>query len=282
MSFPFRRVALVGFGLMAGSLARALKALPDPPHLLGFSDDPGELKAGIEAGLLDSVSGPGTLLLEDRDLVVYGTPPGVTLELIGEHVPFLGPQTVLSDLVSLKAPLLARAREVGVEDRFVGSHPMVGGTGSGFSHASDGLFQGARVWVTPGGASPEYVGRIESLWEGIGAHPVRIDAEAHDEMMAWVSHLPQLTSNALAVALKEAGFGPGKLGPGGRDMTRLAGSGAEMWREILKLGPEALLAGLEAVEGELGTIRTLLAAGRVEEVAALMRGTGKWLEEEDS
>jgi len=280
MSFPFRRVALVGFGLMGGSLARALKTLPNPPHLLGLSNDPGELESGIEAGILDLTSGPASVLLEDRDLVVYATPPSVTLELLGEHVPLLGPQTIITDLVSLKAPLLARAREVGVGDRFVGSHPMVGGTGSGFAHSTDGVFQGARVWVTPGGARLEHIGRCEALWEGIGAHPARIDAEAHDEMMAWVSHLPQLTSNALALTLKEAGFGPGDLGPGGEDMTRLAGSGAEMWREILKLGPETLLAGLDAVEGNLARIRALLAAGGLEEVELLMRGTGKWLKED--
>lgn len=278
MSFPFHRVALVGFGLMGGSLARALKALPDPPHLLGISKDPRELQTGLEAGLLDSIPDPTPGFLSDRDLVVYATPPGVTLELLGTHVPHLGPETIITDVVSLKAPLLARAGELGLGGRYVGSHPMVGGTGSGFDHAGDGLFQEARVWVVQGEAGEELVRRIEAFWEGIGACPHRLDAETHDEMMAWVSHLPQLTSNALALALQDAGFDPWQLGPGGRDMIRLAGSGPEMWRDILEHTPSALLAGLKSVEERLARIRSLLVEGKMDEVEALLRGTGRWME----
>jgi len=278
MSFSFQRIAIVGFGLMGGSLAKALKTGPNPPHLLGVSDNPEELDFGMDHGLLDSTSGPTPVSFEDRDLVVYASPPKATLELLGAHADNLGGQTILTDMVSLKAPFLARAEALGLEGRCVGSHPMVGGTGSGIAFARDGLFQEARVWVTPGKAPEETIRKVEALWVGLGAHPTRIGAAPHDEMMAWVSHLPQIISNALALALDEAGYSPEYLGPGGRDMTRLAGSRAEMWRDILDEDQGALLRSISKVEETLSAIRALLATGKLDEVEALMRGTGKWLE----
>jgi prephenate dehydrogenase len=281
MHIPFRRVALFGFGLMGGSLARALKGLPSAPHLTGYSQDPEELRMGMEAGLLDDAPDPGSPILQDKDLVLYATPPQVTLHLLHEHSELVGDETTLTDVVSLNRPFLQQAREVGLEERCIASHPMAGGTGSGFGHSVDDLFRGARIWLSPGTAAEERVRKVETLWGLLGADPRRIEAQAHDDMMGWVSHLPQITANTLALTLKGAGISPGDLGPGGRDATRLAGSGAGLWREILAHKPETLLTGLEAMGNHLDRLRELLAEGRLDEVEALMQETRAWLEGEE-
>ena len=120
---------------------------------------------------------------------------------------------------------------------------------------------------------------MEAFWEMLGARPRRMEAPAHDRMMAWVSHLPQLTSNALALALMKAGLGPAHLGPGGRDMTRLAGSGAEMWEDLLQEDEAPLLEALGKLEGELAGLRELLAQGKTTEVGKIMTRTASWLKE---
>jgi len=277
----FGRVAIVGLGLMGGSLARALKGLPNPPHIRATSRTPEDIQAGMDAGALDGGAEGHEELLRDRDLVVYATPIKATLSLMEEHRPFLHPGTVITDLVSLKEPVLSRVRELGLQDRFVGSHPMVGGTGSGFSHSREGLFGDARVWLVPGAEGDSVIlEAIRTFWLALGARPAQLQAEEHDAAMAWVSHLPQLASNALALALRRNGLRHSDLGSGGRDMTRLAGSGPEMWRDLLEAAPEALPHALGTLEKTLSELRESLLEGDLDRVAKSMDETRGWVEED--
>lgn len=139
-----------------------------------------------------------------------------------------------------------------------------------------GLFSGARVWLVADGAPESSQRRMVAFWEALGARPSFTQAEAHDTRMAWVSHLPQLVGNALGKVLGEGGFSRDDLGPGGRDMTRLAGSGPEMWRDLLQVAPEELPTALEAVERALAEIRDLLEAGDAQGVARVMDSTRRW------
>ncbi|MGW8268714.1 MAG: prephenate dehydrogenase [Longimicrobiales bacterium] len=279
---PFHRVAIVGLGLMGGSLARALKGLPDPPHIRASSLDPEDIESGLAAGAIDEGVREPSALLRDRDLLVYATPLRATIALLEEHRPHLESGTIVTDLVSLKVPLLARALGLGLEDRYVGSHPMVGGTGSGFGHASPDLYRGGRVWLVAAGqgVSSPLLRTLRAFWGALGAKVAEITARDHDEAMVWLSHLPQLTSNALALAMKRAGFNRDRLGSGGRDMTRLAGSAPEMWKDLLEAAPESLPEALQAVERELAAIRTLLLQGDTPEVARRMVETRAWVEED--
>jgi prephenate dehydrogenase len=194
--------------------------------------------------------------------------------MMGEHL-------TVTEVVSLNVPFLQRAGALDLDHQCVASHPMAGGTGTGFIHSREGLFQGARVWISPGSAQEDRVQGVEGLWRALGGDPQRVEAIDHDRLMAWVSHLPQLAGNALAAALSDAGIRPHDLGPGGRDTTRLAGSGPVMWKEILGQDPETLIQGLESLEGYLARIRASLAQGRVDEVEALMSLTREWLEVEE-
>ena len=199
---------------------------------------------------------------------------------MGTHRPLLDPGTVLTDMVSLKGPLQDRAEELGLQEAYVGSHPMAGGEGRGFEASRSDLFRGARIWTVPGGAPPELRRDIDALWKGLGAHPSPVEAEAHDRLMAWVSHLPQLTANALALALEREGLGRRDLGPGGRDMTRLAGSAPEMWEDLFRWAPPDTPAALEGLQKALAELKALLESGRADQVAARMARTRTWTKED--
>lgn len=290
----FHAVCIVGLGLMGGSLARALKELRHPPHIRALSPDPRDLEAALAAGVVDEgvrTSGTDTedavghsqdrSTFADRDLVVYAAPLVATLQLLVRHRDVLPGEALVTDLVSLKVPVLQRIRELGLEDRYVGSHPMVGGTGSGFGFSEEDLFRGGRVWVVPGSrARPSQTERLSALWTALGAAPREIPADDHDRAMVWVSHLPQLTSNALVLALKAGGHPRSRLGSGGRDMTRLGASGAEMWRELLEHAPVSALDGaLEGLVEVLEDLRARIREGDWDGLRALMSESRDWVEE---
>ncbi|MSR22529.1 MAG: prephenate dehydrogenase [Gemmatimonadetes bacterium] len=274
-----KTVAVVGLGLMGGSLCRALKADPRPLAVLGVDSDPDQGRRALEAGALDEFSPSAGDLLGRADVVVYATPLGRAISLLREHSGLWKKGVLVTDLVSLKAPLMRVAATGGFSDRFVGAHPICGGEGSGFESSREGLFRGARIWLCAAEDVPaETRDRARSFWAGVGGDPEWIEPRAHDERMAWVSHLPQLVSNALAGALDSAGLHPSQLGPGGRDMTRLAGSNPELWRDLLEASAPVTGVGLTSVAQALKVLADLLARRDVDRIAEFMERTRKWRE----
>ncbi len=273
-------VAIVGMGLMGGSVARALQALPAPPTVLGIDPDPLQGSVAREAGAISLWDPSGEEALPRAATVVYATPLPEALRLLELHAPLFAPAAWVTDVVSLKAPLLRRAEKLGIGDRFVGSHPLAGGEGSGFRHARADLFQGARVYLAAGPDAPPALRReAGEFWAALGGIPEWIDAEEHDHRMAWVSHLPQLVSNALAGAIHAAGYTRTDLGPGGRDMTRLAAASPEMWAPLLESSAPAVGAGLTSVSRALNIVADLLARREVDRIAEFMERTREWTSE---
>jgi prephenate dehydrogenase len=260
---------------MGGSLARQLKAQADPPLIRAWSQDEDDLAAGSRSGALDEVVAAADEVPEGCDLLVYATPLGATLRLLQDHAEVWAEGTTVTDLVSLKAPLMDRMRAQGQAHRYVGSHPMAGGEGAGFLASRAGLFQDARVWLVASEASDEVRGRVQALWEGLGARPAWTDARGHDEAMAWVSHLPQLVSNALALALEGEGFGPGDLGTGGLDMIRLANSSPEMWGDLL-FATSNLPDALRALKETVGDVEALVRSRDLSGIVERMNRTRRW------
>ncbi len=227
---PFRTVAIVGLGLIGGSLARALAALERPPRVVATSQTASNLELAERAGVIDAGSTDPAAVLAGADLVVYATPLDVTLRLLAGHRGRWPAGAVVTDVVSLKGPVEDAIAALGESARYVGSHPMAGGEGSGFGHSAADLFAGATVWLTGRGVG---AAALEVLWRAVGARPRWTTAPEHDRLMSWCSHLPQLVSNALARVLEESGHAPSDLGTGGADMVRLAGSSPEMWLPLL-------------------------------------------------
>ena len=227
---PFRTVAIVGLGLIGGSLARALRALPRPPRVIASSASAQDLHRAERAGVIEAGATDPDAVVDAAELVVYATPLSVTLGLLAEHSGRWPAGAVVTDVASLKAPVEEAMRALGESARYVGSHPMAGGEGSGFAHSAADLFTGATVWLTGKGVRG---GAVESLWSAVGARPHWTAAPEHDRLMAWCSHLPQLAANAIARVLAESGHTAADLGTGGADMVRLAGSSPDMWLSLL-------------------------------------------------
>ena len=268
---PFATVAIVGLGLIGGSLARALKVLPRPPRVVASSNSGHDLEMAERAGVIDGGASDPAPLLPVADLVVYATPLNATLRLLGEHRGRWPAGAAVTDVASLKAPVEEAMRALGESARYTGSHPMAGGEGSGFAHSAADLFAGATVWLTgegKGGAA------VEALWRAAGARPRWTASAEHDQRMAWCSHLPQLTANALARVLERSGHQPSDLGTGGADMVRLAASSPEMWLPLLE---QSEVAG--ALRELARTVEAMAGALERRELAAIerwMRKTRAW------
>src|SRR5688572_29845479 len=197
---PFQRIAIHGVGLIGGSLGLALKKRYPQMHVRGMGRNPERLKMARTMGCLDDFEVDVKKALEDRDLVVLATPVEhilQTLETLGEH---LVPGTVVTDVGSTKRLICRTAlRQLPSWVEFVGGHPIAGREVAGVESSLPDLFQGTSFVLCPrAGTGPEVLKRLGLIVEGVGARAIVMEAEDHDRIIAWTSHLPQLVSTALA------------------------------------------------------------------------------------
>lgn len=233
MSRPRRRptVAVVGLGLIGGSLARALSRAGYP--VIGV-DRPVVARRARASGAVARTVASVDVAAGLSDLLVLAAPPVANLRLL-RGLARSRPELVVTDVGSVKGPICREADRLGVA--FVGGHPMAGTEGSGFDASSASLFRG-RSWILCPGrrASARAVAAVRRLARDAGARPVRMSPAEHDRTMAFLSHLPQIVSWALVDAARADPVARRRLsaaGPGFAGMTRLAASPPALWREIL-------------------------------------------------
>lgn len=226
-------VAIVGVGLIGGSFGLALREAGFTGRLLGVSR-PATLAKANERGAIDA-GGPLEEIVPQADLVFLSQPISIILETIDRLGPLLRPGALVTDAGSTKRMIEERAAAL---PRFVGGHPMAGKESQGIEAAEASLFRG-RPWILTGDPGPEFLGWIER----IGARLVRLTAAEHDAQVALSSHLPQLTSTALASML-DGRVSSETSGPGLESMTRLALSSHDLWRDILATNRPAIAAAL--------------------------------------
>lgn len=274
---PFQRIAVLGLGVMGGSFARALTGTAAAREVRGWSHDADERRAALYAGAVTAAPEDLKEVLQDADLVAIAAPLKAACRLIADiAADDLAPDATIMDVSGLKAPVARAAAEAGVTGRFVGAHPMAGSEASGFPASRPDLFEGALVWIVAEPEASAHTQKVEALWRSMGARPVQTSAETHDRLMSLVSHLPQLAANGLAAALDGEGIRAGDLGPGGRDMTRLAASNPEMWEGLFEAAHPDLLRALRTMAGTLRDVADELERGNVEAIASLMQRTRSW------
>jgi prephenate dehydrogenase len=274
--FPFRSVAVIGLGVMGGSLARALRRLPSPPRIVGFSTNERDRSEAVSGGVLDDAPADAESAAASADLIVYAVPLSAILDLQTRHQSVWRPDAVVSDVSSLKVPVTAQARALGFESRYVSAHPLVGGERSGYPASREELFREALVWLSGQDAASDVRARVERFWVELGARPVWTDADSHDARMVHASHVPQLLSNVLARYLAEHDLARSELGSGGRDMTRLSASSPSMWRDLLEQSAHELAPALREIGAELNALAALLDARDLGAVERLMSRTRDW------
>jgi prephenate dehydrogenase len=324
-------IAVVGLGLMGGSLARDLAA--QGHRVIGADANEGVVEAALAEGVIagrfgvgeaggggsagggtagsgsgwgsGAAGGGGGVGTEGRGggvgvaeagLVVVATPVRAAIPVVRWLAGAARDDAVITDLGSTKRSIVEAASAAGLGGRFVGGHPMAGDHRSGWSASRQGLFIGADVWLCPaepeggagvgngagpvgatgGGGIECGVALVEGLWEGVGARPRRIDAVTHDHVVAWTSHLPQLLVTALGRALNGAGVDRSRLGPGGRETTRLAGSDPAMWTDILVDNADALEPALDALLDELVRLRRQVAGLDDASLRAALDDARRW------
>jgi prephenate dehydrogenase len=255
-------LAVIGLGAIGGSLAWQAR-LAGVPRVVGFSPSRADGVDALRASAITELADSAPRAVRGAELVVLAVPARVTLDLIDMLQPSLAPGAVLTDVCSVKGPVLARANAAGLGDRFAGGHPLAGTHVSGFAAAHPERLRGCVVYVCEtGAAGGDRVARgVMRFWEQVlEAQPVLIDAVAHDRQLAWTSHLPQAVASALAKALADRGLAGLSFGPGARDTTRLAASSPDMWLDILLYNHAAVIEALAAAEASLGELRQLVAA----------------------
>jgi len=258
---PAPRVAVLGVGLIGGSIGLAARARLGAA-VVGFDPDPGTREAVLAAGAADTVTDSIATAVEGAEVVFCAAPVGLLPELAAAALAASGPGTVVTDVGSTKRDIVAA---LGTDERFVGGHPLAGAETAGVANARADLFAGARWYLTPTERSSGLLyDRLQRAVAGFGARPQAIDAARHDHLMAVVSGMPHAVANALvAEAAGDLGSDehPPEVGPSFRDATRVAGSNPAIWADIFASNREAIAASVEAVARRLDAAAALIRAG---------------------
>ena len=285
---PIRQITIIGTGLIGGSFSLALRKRRFAGRIVGC-DRESVLKKAKMRGVIDKGFADPVDAVRGSQLVVLATPVLAIVDLIGRLGPGLPATTLLTDVGSTKALVAERALKVfgkNARRRFLAGHPMAGKEHSGVDNADADLFQNAVWFLTPlpeqnlqEGIFAEFLGWIDQ----IGARIAMLPPQDHDRLCAWISHLPQMISTALAAALvEEFGEDAPLLPAGGRalqEMTRIAASPYSMWRDIAISNQKNLEDALSKVEQRLAHIRENLAtrqlAEEFEQAHGLRKSPGK-------
>jgi prephenate dehydrogenase len=210
-------------------------------------------------------------------VVVLAVPVLAALELLRRVAPYLGWARLVTDAGSTKTSIVREAQALGLGTRFVGSHPLAGDHRSGWAASREALFADARVFLCPTRSTDDAAMNLAAaLWTMIGGRPETIDPDRHDVRLAWTSHLPQVVSTALALTIHQTGTPRGDLGPGGRDVTRLAGSDPALWADVLIDNADALGSALGMMGAQLSALSRAIADGDHDELIRRFAEARTW------
>jgi prephenate dehydrogenase len=264
------RIAVIGVGLIGGSIALACKQrLDDGAVLVGFDRSESALAAALKRGALDSVAASVSEAVTGAETVFVAVPVGALPEAVGEALSAAHSDCVVTDVGSTKRAIVQACQD----PRFVGGHPLAGAETSGVEHSRGDLFDGATWYLTPtSGTSGMLYERLHRLLHAIGARPAAIDPEAHDTILATVSHLPHVLANVLvsqaANRLAAEGERLPATGPSFRDATRVAGASSDVWTDIYLSNRDALAGEIDAAIARLADFRAALLTADAHRIAA--------------
>ena len=271
-------LAVLGLGAIGGSLAWQAR-LAGVRSVIGYAPDRASGVLALKAQAIHDLADSASLAVTGADLVVLAAPPEAILGLLDTLGPHLAPGALVTDVASIKAPIVARARRAGLAARFAGGHPFAGTHLQGWDGARADLFVDAVVYVCSTGPEGDAAAReVMDFWAAVlRAQPVLLDAAAHDARLAWTRHHPQAVASALAAALgREPSLAGAAFGTGLKDTTRLAASPVEMWVEILLQNRAAMDAPLQGMESALGELRRLIAANDRAGLAAFLTAAAEY------
>jgi len=266
LNHEFNRVAIIGVGLIGGSLGMALLARGLAKEVVGAGSRAENLHLAVELGAIHRFAGSASEGVAGADLVIIATPVSATIPVLRDIVPYLSPGSVVTDVGSTKAAIVRAAEKLmppGIS--FVGGHPMAGTEQTGVREADPYLFENAFYIITPSMETPpEAINILRKLAAGVGAKVVEMEPEQHDLAVAAVSHLPQLIAASLVNTVARMPGNEGILplaASGFRDTTRIAASNPVMWRDIFRTNREQLLAMIRRFRSEIDLFENIIVQG---------------------
>ena len=252
-----KRVAIVGLGLMGGSLALALRG--KCKEILAVDTDPATIQQARQRFIVDQISGSPAEILPQADIIVLAAPVRTILALIPQLPDWHSGSPLVIDLGSTKTDICAAFAQLPGRFRTVGGHPMCGKEFSSLAYADRQLYQLATFALCRLPASDEAACTLaEALVRAVGANPIWMEAENHDQAVAATSHMPFLLANALAAVIPP--HAAVLTGPGLRSSTRLAGTSLRMMQDVLLTNRQAVLAALTQLQNRLDLVSELLSS----------------------
>ena len=266
----FDKIGIVGVGLIGGSIALAARQLWPKALVIGV-DNKDVLETAMRMHAID-VAADDLIVLAEADLVILAAPVKVNIGLLGELDENVRQPAVITDTGSTKREIVAAAGSLPARFTFVGGHPLAGAAQGGLEHARPDLFSG-RPWLLTSGAATDAgasaLAKLTEFVQALGAVPRVIGVQAHDRMLAFLSHLPQLTASALMQVVGDAvgDEGLALAGRGLADTTRLASSPPDIWQDIAATNADEIAPALDALIAVLQDLRGDLSEGeRLNEV----------------
>lgn len=260
------KLVIIGVGLIGGSFAQALRSAGLARHIVGIGRSQQNMQCAVELGVIDEIASDIACALHQADLVFLAMPVGQTGYIMEKMAPHLRANTIITDAGSTKQDVIAMARHhLPMQSRhhFVPGHPIAGAEQSGVQAAQPSLYLDKHVILTPlSETSTDSVERVRHLWQACGAQVSLMSADEHDQVLAATSHLPHILAFTLMNHLNHGTQQPENIlrfaGSGFRDLTRIASSSPEMWRDICLANRATLLEQIDAYQEELNSLREML------------------------
>lgn len=257
-SYMFKKVTIIGVGLIGGSIGKALKERKLAREVVGVSHRQGTLTQAVRHKAIDASFTDIPKAVQGADLVILATPVKAIIRLLPLINSHLKRTCIITDVGSAKVEIVEAAeKNLAFPGSFIGSHPLAGSEKKGMPHARANLFDGSTCVITPTEqTSKMVVEKIKQFWAKLGANVKTLTCQEHDQILAYTSHLPHLLMYGFMEALPEKALPYGSKGLW--DTTRIAGSSPLMWNDIFMANSKNVLLALDEYVAQLSALRQLI------------------------
>ena len=279
--FHVQTLAVIGVGMIGGSLSLALKQRGLVSKVIGVGRSRANLQKALSMKVIDEIAIDVVEAARNADIILLGTPVGAMPTLLAQMVPVLDQNKIITDVGSVKQGIVDQAKQIMGHNisRFVPAHPIAGKEHSGVGAASADLYERHKVAITPNAdTDPDALQTIVNMWRSVGADVVKMGVEEHDRVLAMTSHLPHVLAYAMVhyfagSADREKCY---QMAAGGfYDFTRIASSDPAMWRDICRMNKGQVLSHIQGFQENLSDIVKLIENGNDDAIEALFSDAKK-------
>jgi len=272
---PFRTIAILGLGLIGGSLAKAARAKKACDAIVGWSHHDESRELALQSKIVDATVDSIEQAIADADLVILCTPVNQIAKALTKLGSLIKPGTIVTDVGSTKRTIVkAGEKNIVSPSAFVGSHPMTGSERSGLAASKAELFQDALCLLTPTEQTDKSaLARVEEFWQALGCRTSKLGPADHDRLMSDISHLPHALAAALIAMQDDRALAI--AGPSFRDLTRIAASDPALWREIFLDNTDSAIRSIDRCVAWLRDFRTALQANDGGKLETMLTASSK-------